>query len=76
MTWKLGAPNIAFMEQRIDVSTVIERLGGTAAVAAIFGIKPPSVSEWKKDGAIPSARLMYLRLAYPAAFKAVEAQEE
>lgn len=41
---------------------VIEALGGTAAVARIFGLEMPSVSDWKKDG-IPGARMMFLRVA-------------
>lgn len=49
-------------------SLVIDRLGGTAAVARMFNIKQPSVSDWRKDG-IPQARLMYLRLAHPEVFK-------
>lgn len=39
---------------------VIEALGGTAAVARLFDVAMPSVSDWKKDG-IPSARMMYLQ---------------
>jgi hypothetical protein len=58
------------MEQKHPDSEVIERLGDTSAVAAIFGIKPPSVSEWKKTG-IPPARRMYLQVVYPDAFVSV-----
>lgn len=50
-----------------DDSVVIDRLGGTAEVARIFGIKPPSVSEWRTSG-IPPARRMYLELIRPEAF--------
>lgn len=42
---------------------VIDALGGTAAVARIFNVRQPSVSDWKKDG-IPESRVMHLRLAY------------
>lgn len=41
---------------------VIDRLGGTAEVSRLCGVKPPSVSDWKKDG-IPKARMMFLRVA-------------
>lgn len=57
------------MDSDIDASTIIERLGGTTAVAAIFDIKPPSVSEWKEKNCIPRARLMYLKVAHPDAFQ-------
>lgn len=45
-------------------SEIIDKLGGTSAVAAIFGIEPPSVSEWRKAG-IPMARKQTLALMYP-----------
>lgn len=50
-----------------DPNYIIDSLGGTKAVAALFRIKPPSVSGWRKKG-IPSARMDYLRLAYPDLF--------
>lgn len=46
---------------------LIKKLGNTFAVAKMFGIKPPSVSEWKKSG-IPSARRMYLEVIRPDLF--------
>lgn len=48
-------------------SEIIDALGGTTAVARIFDIRPPSVTEWKTEG-IPKARLMYLKLAHPELF--------
>ncbi|WP_412021517.1 hypothetical protein [Burkholderia cepacia] len=56
----------------IDPNVVIDRLGGTSAVARICEIKPPSVHEWRTKG-IPKPRLQFLRLAYPEAF-AVDGQ--
>ncbi|WP_316150467.1 hypothetical protein [Cupriavidus sp. BIC8F] len=50
-----------------DPNAIIDKLGGTSAVAQIFGIKPGSVSEWRHTG-IPPARLMYIKLAYPELF--------
>ena len=50
-----------------DPNFIIDSLGGTKAVAALFRIKPPSVSGWRKNG-IPSARMDYIRLAYPDLF--------
>lgn len=46
---------------------IINALGGTCAVARIFGIKAPSVSDWKELG-IPRARMMYLEVKYPHLF--------
>lgn len=48
-------------------SEIIDALGGTVAVAELFEIAPPSVSEWRHRG-IPRARLMFLRLAHPELF--------
>lgn len=44
----------------VSVDELIERLGGTSAVAAILEIKPPSVSEWRARGLIPDDKLMRL----------------
>lgn len=55
------------MEKIHPDSEIIERLGGTIAVARLCEVKPPSVSDWKKNG-IPKARLMFLRLARPDVF--------
>lgn len=55
-------------------SEIIDRLGGTAEVARICQIKPPSVSEWRSTG-IPPARRQYLELLRPDAF-GVEASGE
>lgn len=39
---------------------LIDALGGTFAVAALAGIKPPSVSEWRQRGRIPDDKLIRL----------------
>lgn len=49
---------------------IIDALGGTAAVAYIFGITPGAVSQWRPtkdnpDARIPRARMMYLEVKYP-----------
>lgn len=46
--------------QTITVDALIERLGGTTAVADFFAIKSPSVSEWRSRGVIPDDKLMLL----------------
>jgi hypothetical protein len=45
-------------------SDFIDWLGGTGAVAAMFRIKPPSVSEWRVVG-IPKSRKQTLALMFP-----------
>jgi hypothetical protein len=59
------------MDSKINPSSVIDQLGGTAAVAEMCDIKPPSVSEWRKTG-IPKPWLKYLQLAHPEAFENTE----
>jgi len=51
----------------MDANHVIDRLGGTFAVARLCRIKPPSVSGWRKYG-IPPAREQFLRLLRPDIF--------
>lgn len=48
-------------------SEVIDRLGGTAAVARLCKVRSPSVSEWRVNG-IPAARRQFLELLRPDAF--------
>lgn len=50
-------------------SLIIDKLGGNAKLADLFGISSQAVSKWRKEG-IPDARMMYLRLAFPDAFVA------
>jgi len=40
----------------MNVTDIIEALGGIAAVARICGVKPPSVCEWRSRGVIPADR--------------------
>lgn len=44
----------------MDDIALIEALGGTAAVAALVGVKPPSVSGWKEAGRIPDDKRIRL----------------
>ena len=41
---------------------LIEKLGGTAEVAVLANVKPPSVSEWKANNRIPDGKLIRLAL--------------
>ncbi|SHH16978.1 hypothetical protein SAMN05660380_02277, partial [Xylella fastidiosa] len=65
MTKLLASPNL----RRMNANQIIDTLGGTAAVARMFKIKQPSVSEWRKTG-IPSARLQLLEVVRPDIFGA------
>lgn len=44
----------------MDATKLIDALGGTAAVAALSGVKAPSVSGWKEAGRIPDDKLIRL----------------
>jgi len=49
-------------------SEIIDALGGTTKVAAIFNLKKPSISKWRITG-IPESRKMYLKVVYPNLFQ-------
>lgn len=55
-----------------QATQIIEALGGTAAVARMFSLSMPSVSDWKKTG-IPRARMMYLQAAHASKLKGIDA---
>ena len=51
----------------MNASEIIDALGGTAEVARICNVRPPSVSEWRVKG-IPEARRMFLEVLRPDLF--------
>lgn len=53
-------------------SQIIDALGGSSKVAELCEVTVSAVSQWRDDG-IPKARLMFLRLAKPEVFEALEA---
>jgi hypothetical protein len=55
----------------MDPNRIIDALGGTFRVAELCEVRPPSVSDWRKHG-IPRARMMFLRVAKPDVFKALD----
>lgn len=57
----------------MDANKIIDLLGGTAEVARLCEVRPPSVSEWRRSG-IPHARLMYLRAVRPEVFAPAKAR--
>ncbi|WP_395602407.1 hypothetical protein AB4P97_08275 [Pseudomonas sp. A1230] len=57
----------------MNPNEIIDALGGTFRVAELCEVRPPSVSDWRKYG-IPRARMMFLRIAKPDVFKALEAK--
>lgn len=66
--WLLLA-NMAHMD--LFANRIIDKLGGTYAVARICDIKPPSVCKWRHKG-ISRGHLKYLRLRFPVEFAEVE----
>ena len=58
---------MARMEKIASDSEIIDRLGGTAEVARLCRVRPPSVSEWRRFG-IPDARRQFLELLRPDVF--------
>ncbi|WP_081075653.1 hypothetical protein [Burkholderia stagnalis] len=58
-----------------EASTIIDRLGGTTAVARLCECTPPSVHQWRTDG-IPKYRLQFLKLARPDVFEEPAAPNE
>ena len=72
---RLGMPILRGMdEKKHPDAELIEALGGTSAVAGLCGIRPPSVSEWKRRG-IPKAQRNFLRLAKTEVFVRHELQQ-
>ena len=61
----LGLPNNIGME----ALTLIRQLGGISETARVFGVKPPSVSEWAAKRRIPPLRIFQLREIRPDLFK-------
>lgn len=59
----------------MNASEIIDALGGTAEVARICKVRPPSVSEWRVKG-IPEARRMYLEVLRPDVFQGAEPGNE
>lgn len=58
----------------MDAIKLIEALGGTFAVAALTGVKAPSVSGWKDAGRIPEGKL--IRLAPVAESRGIVSRKE
>jgi len=52
----------------MDANEIIDAIGGTCAVAELCNVTTGAVSQWRTSG-IPAARLMYLKVVRPEAFK-------
>jgi hypothetical protein len=48
-------------------SALIDQLGSTSAVAALFEVRPQAVSQWRRNG-IPRARRQTMALLRPDVF--------
>lgn len=68
--WLVLPDNLGMNTEAIKT---IDALGGTAAVARMFDVRMPSVSDWKKSG-IPKARMMYLKAVHARVLKGVDAE--
>jgi hypothetical protein len=60
--------------QQLNIDDFIDALDGTNAVAEFLHIRPPSVSGWRKKGAIPEGKL--IRLAPLAEKRGVASRKE
>jgi hypothetical protein len=85
LTLQLGAPNLTSMSEKTYKSKrnvtrqptadeIIDRLGGTGRVADLFGVKCPSVSQWRVSG-IPPARMHFIRHVRPEVLEPVNESE-
>ena len=50
------------------MTQVIDSLGGTSKVARLCQVAPQAVSNWRRKGFIPQARLQFLQAMYPHLF--------
>ena len=48
-----------------DAIYITDAMGGVTATAKFFGIEQPSVSEWRKRGVVPKARIRHLQDVRP-----------
>jgi hypothetical protein len=55
-------------------SALIDQLGSTSAVAAMFSVRPQAVSQWRRHG-IPAARRQTMVLMRPEVFAPSDARE-
>jgi DNA-binding transcriptional regulator YdaS (Cro superfamily) len=55
---RLDAPN----NWGVTPKQVIEHFGGISETARALGVKPPSVSEWKRRGVVPPIRQFQIHL--------------
>lgn len=56
------------MDETLNVSVIIQNLGGPSAAARFFECKPSAVSQWVRENKIPNARLLHLKAARPDLF--------
>ena len=49
----------------MNTQTLLERIGGQAAIAKECAVTDSAVSQWAKEDRLPRARAQYLRLAHP-----------
>lgn len=57
----------------MNTEELIRKLGGNSKIALMLGIKPPSISYWRRKG-IPELRLRQLKDLAPEVFVEISAQ--
>ncbi len=53
----------------MDINKIIKNAGSQSELARILGVERNSVSLWKRNGAIPKARLWQIQLYFPELLK-------
>lgn len=56
---------------RVTFNEIVEYFGSQAAIARALGIKPPSVSQWARDG-VPELRQFQIERLTRGALRAAE----
>jgi predicted transcriptional regulator len=59
-----------------SISSIVQELGGTGAVADLCHVSSQAVSQWIAKEKIPQARLLFLQLLKPEVFEEEEQEQE
>jgi hypothetical protein len=56
-------------DERLNVASIIEALGGDVKAAEFFQITRQGVAKFRKENHLPNARVLHLKAARPDLFK-------